>query len=363
MATTLETPAGTLATVPMGDPGHALDTFWQLLVRPAGSRRWYDRTSFGIATNGGLALAAEPAPGSSFLVGTRPANLLSYSAVAASSDVGLSWSARPPVPALADRTSSLALSGSGRGLALVARKRGQVVMALEGNETWVTIGTTASIASTVAARRCRIESLVSVAFAGDVPLVGAECGRPGSVGLFAEEKGSWIGVAAPLLPALSPCKTEVLALETGAEGSRMLVALGGTAAGCGSRLVSGFSRNGMADWSFSPPLVLPRGARIVSEGEWGGSSESGGSVDGGPGTFVLWSDGSLRPRLDFVTGPGGSWASLPVPLRTAAVALPPGGPPEALAVDRATLTVWEHRGGSWDEVQTMNVPIQFGSSG
>jgi len=69
-------------------------------------------------------------------------------------------------------------------------------------------------------------------------------------------------------------------------------------------------------------------------------------------------------RAATLAGPGGSWRRLPaLPCgRTVTLALPGGGGTDALAADGGTLTVWR-LGASWAKTQTVQVPIQYGSSG
>jgi hypothetical protein len=75
---------------------------------------------------------------------------------------------------------------------------------------------------------------------------------------------------------------------------------------------------------------------------------------------VVLTDG----RAETVTGPGAKWQALPtLPTGHAvAVALPAAGPAQALAADGGTLTVWQVSGSRWATVQTIKVPIQYGSS-
>ena len=71
-------------------------------------------------------------------------------------------------------------------------------------------------------------------------------------------------------------------------------------------------------------------------------------------------------RAETISGPGSSWRRLPaLPAgRTVTLALPAGGPAEALAADAGTLTAWQLAGnpGAWVKTQTIKVPIQYGSS-
>ena len=66
-----------------------------------------------------------------------------------------------------------------------------------------------------------------------------------------------------------------------------------------------------------------------------------------------------------LAGPDASWRALPpLPPGTATLAPGPGAGLDALAVHRTILTVWHLAPGSgaWAKTQTINVPIQFGSS-
>ncbi len=70
-------------------------------------------------------------------------------------------------------------------------------------------------------------------------------------------------------------------------------------------------------------------------------------------------------RGQTVAGPGAPWQALPVlPPGTATLAAGPAGALQALAVDRTTMTVWQLAPGSpaWAKAQSINVPIQLGSS-
>jgi len=70
-------------------------------------------------------------------------------------------------------------------------------------------------------------------------------------------------------------------------------------------------------------------------------------------------------RGQTVTGPGAPWRALPaLPPGTATLAPGPAGTLDALAIDRTTMTVWQLPPGSptWAKAQSINVPVQFGSS-
>jgi hypothetical protein len=63
-----------------------------------------------------------------------------------------------------------------------------------------------------------------------------------------------------------------------------------------------------------------------------------------------------------IAGPAAAWQ--PLPAGTATLAPGPAGGWDALAVHSTKLAVWQLAPGSgaWASAQTINVPIQFGSS-
>jgi hypothetical protein len=82
----------------------------------------------------------------------------------------------------------------------------------------------------------------------------------------------------------------------------------------------------------------------------------------GPGgsVWVLLGGG----RAETIDGPGGSWRALPtLPKGTATLAPGSGSSYDALAVAGSRLTVWRLAAGAWVQVQVINVPITYGSSG
>ena len=71
-------------------------------------------------------------------------------------------------------------------------------------------------------------------------------------------------------------------------------------------------------------------------------------------------------HAETVTPPAGSWRPLPaLPPGTATLAPGVKGGWDALAVHGSSLVVWQLApgGGRWAAAQTVNVPVQFGSSG
>ncbi|HEY1971423.1 MAG TPA: hypothetical protein VGH89_25945, partial [Pseudonocardia sp.] len=80
---------GTWVTLPMGHLDDPLNTFWQLLYRPAGSSHWTDQVeATAAATNSGLALAAT---GGRAVVAVRPSDRLVFSPLIDTTNGGQTW--------------------------------------------------------------------------------------------------------------------------------------------------------------------------------------------------------------------------------------------------------------------------------
>ena len=93
-------------------------------------------------------------------------------------------------------------------------------------------------------------------------------------------------------------------------------------------------------------------------------------LDGGMAFAVLSmldaGESAATISLTGAAASGPQWQMLPsVPTGTSVLAAGPDGATDALAVSGSTLTVWRLAPGqgAWSKVQTVNVPIQVGSSG
>jgi hypothetical protein len=137
----------------------------------------------------------------------------------------------------------------------------------------------------------------------------------------------------------------VLQLGTAANQTTALLALG---TGAHASLVTAWLTASGNSWTTSPPLTT------------GGHAVAATSLGPGQTAAVITagSRGALLAR--------GHWQLLPaLPPGTVALAPSADGTTDALAVHRATLTVWHLAGQqrSWTRAQTLSVPIQYGSSG
>jgi hypothetical protein len=343
LATSLVTATGVWAVAVMGGSAASHNDFWQLFVRPAGASAWRLATPPGVASNGGLVVAS---PGLGTVVaGFRPSQGLGYSPLATTHDNGAAWSPSILDAGLADVPGALAAApGTGRLLALLAD--GGLEMSGPGGTGWRPVASRRALAASAAAARCRLRGLTAAAFGpSGVPLVAGTCGRAGVAGIFGYAHGTWYP-AGPAVPAAYRHQAiTVLRLATTAGGTAALLAAG---SGPATRLLAVWPAAGR--WALSPPLAV------------GGATVTSASF-GPAGTVAIRLAGN---RGEALTGMAGPWRSLPaLPPGTATLAPGPVGGWDALAVHRATLTVWRlaPAARAWAAVQAIDVPIQYGSSG
>ncbi len=334
LATSVATAAGTWAVMVLGGSAAAHHGFWQLLTRPAGTRAWRLVTPPGVASNGGLAVA--PAGGRSAEAGFLPSQGRSFSPLAATADGGSRWSPGVLGAGLARLPGALAAApGTGRLLALLAGGTA---------ELWARLATLGSLARTAAGRRCGLTGLAAASFGpSNAPVLAGTCTHRATAGVFTLSGGTW-HLAGPALPASLGAPVRILAV-TPAGGAATAVLAAGT--GRNVMLLAAW-RHG-ARWALSPPLPLG-GAQVRS-------------VSAGPGgaTGIM-----LNGRAAVtVAGPGASWQWLPfLPPGSQTLAFGPGARVAALAAAGSTFTGWTWAPGSaaWAKVQTLHVPIQYGSS-
>ena len=365
LSTSLVTPQGTWAVTVMGGSAADENNFWQLFVRPAGATRWSLVTPEGVADNGGLVAAAGDEPGdeqrASLVVGFRPSQALAFSPLATSSDTGQHWTPGLLDADLADVPDAMAVAPSGQTLALLhdggIEEAASAAAATAGQ--WSRLTTLSALAASAPGRGCGLVAVNAVSFGpNNVPMAAGSCVRRGVAGVFADRGGAW-QAAGPVLPAgFGGDQVQVLGLARTAGGTAALLV-------AGTSLLAAWSDGGR--WTVSAPVAAagdepgdePRDEQGVRASGFG----PGGSV------WVLLGGG----RAQTIGGPGGSWQALPplpagtqvlVPAGTATLA-PGSGPSayDALAVAGSRLTVWRLAAGAWAQVQVINVPITYGSSG
>jgi hypothetical protein len=341
--TSLDTAAGTWAAVVMGGSAAQDNAFWELFIRRADGTGWKLVTPPGTADNGGLVLGGNAGP--ELVTGFRPSQDLTFSPLIQTSDSGQAWTSLNPLDAaLASTPDALAVQpGGGQLLALLAD--GTTEQAPSSGTTWTVLATRPALAATPPGQHCGLTAITAVSYtpAGN-PIMAGPCARPGTTGIFTDDGGTW-QAAGPVVPAaLAGRDITVRRLTRTAQGITALLTAG---TGPGASLLAAWSADG-SHWTLSP--ALPLQADGLASASFG---------PGGTTAIITTANRGLT-----ITA-GSSWQPLPpLPPGTATLAPGPGGTTQALAVDRGTLTIWQHTPGqaAWTKAQVLTVPIPYGSS-
>ena len=342
------TSSGAWVDVAMGDTSQTADTFWQLMVEPAGASRWALVTPPGFADNGGL-MSAQVGP--TFVAGFGASALLHFSPLSSTTNGGSAWTQGVVDQPLTPVPDALAGSVTGDVDALTGSRGTAVLSSTGALSNWHTVVTQKALAASVAGRRCGVTALSALSFVpGGGLLVGATCVDPGHVGMFATSTGGFSGVGPSLAPGEAKAATTVLRLRGWTGGVTALVEARSSA---GTVLLGTSSDGGGGKWSTPVALSLTATEEVAS---------SGISADGG--LVVLLTDGG-RQTAEELTASSASWTALPVPpTGTAAIALVSPAETDAVAVQGSQLHVFhlDAAQGDWQMVQVIKVPIQYGSS-
>lgn len=363
--TSLAAGGSTWVAAVMGGSRAENNAFWQLFVRSDTSNTWKLVTPPGVATNGGLVLAG--AGSQSVLAGFRPGVDLTFSALATTRDTGASWSPGGPLdPGLVKEPDALAVAPVGEQLvALVAG--GKAEESGNSGASWSALTSERSLAASTAGRSCGLTGLTAASYTpSGLPLLGGTCDHIGTAGIFSYSGGQW-QAAGPTLPAsLTGQRAAVLRLTRTASGSTAAgnVALLVAGVGKGENLVAAWSSGTQSSgthssgthWTVSAPVTVGSA----------GVRASGFGTDGA--AWVILADG----RAETISGPGSAWRALPsLPAGTETLAYGAAGALDAMAVGDgkagagSELTVLQlaSTATAWTREQTINVPIQYGSSG
>jgi hypothetical protein len=346
------TPAGSSVVIAMGHLNTPSDTFWELFLRPVGIASWVLHTPPGVASNGGLVLAASPS--GLLTVGFLSSAELRFSPVAQSMDRGDHWSPGELPSSLTSTPDALAVGPTGEALAVVAAS-GQSVLQSSGDlSTWKKFTSVNVLAR--AAPSCGVREVTAVAYnAAAQPLVGVNCARQGEVGILAAKASSnsastgWSDIG--------------LSLGAGSGGASVtrLVSTGVGVAGLaqvqvGKRVsVVAFWGNGSsAQWTGPTSFSVPPGWSIKATATGGGS---------GQGLAVLLGSGERR-RVKVVAGPGASWTTPPPVPRGATGVSTAGAEIDAFVVTGSHLAIWSwtEGAGGWRHSASITVPVPYGSS-
>jgi hypothetical protein len=346
---------GTWAVAAMGKLDDPVETFWQLFFRAQGSGKWTLVTPKGVADNGGLS-ATSTGAGTALTVGFQPSNLLKFSPLASTTDGGTQWSPGIVPAGLMTVPDALAGQGASPLLALVRRSGGQVLSGTSTGSSWSVLTSRSALRTTGAGTgACTVTALSAIAVTpSGMPLVGTSCSTGTRVGMFARVGSQW-RVIGPTVPGrLAHARTNVLRLtRTGTTVSALVSASNSS----GGNLVAMWQRG--SSWASSPALHLARTASVRSTAV-GASGDITVLVRGagaGPNS---------RTTLWQATGAGHLFTRLPTPpAGTSTVTQSADGVMDGMVVHGAGLTVYELAPGasSWQQTQTMIVPIAYGSSG
>ena len=343
LASSTVTASTTWATLAMGHLDDPLNTFWELLVLTGGPA-WQLATPPGVASNGGLAVAAQPG---SVLAGFGPSQDLQFSPLAHSADEGSSWDSGLLPAGLAPLPDAL-VEGTTDSLALLRTGGGAVVASTGDLSTWKPVTTARALARVPALSGCHITALTAVTLDGNGDaLVGASCARGGRAGLFAPASTGWVSVG-PGIPGVSGGTVQVVRLDQTPAGTAALVSAG---TGATARLFGMWSTNGLRTWTVSDGR--PLGGALLSTGV----TPTGGFV------IATGGDGAA-PAASVITPTAVQWQALPPPPSgTTTVAATPAGGFDAMVPVQSTLSVYGLSGQGWGRVQKLPVDIQYGSSG
>jgi hypothetical protein len=263
------------------------------------------------------------------------------------STAGKTWSQGGLTKALVPVPSAVTLGSNGRALALVSDS-GQQVLTRSGNLTdWKMLVTERAVAATQAGKSCGVASLDAVAFdQSNEALVGASCRRPDTPGVFVDSDSGWHLADIPVSNGLIDDSFAVARLST--SSALFLAGHEKTAS-----LVAAWEPSTDQPWVLSPPLRLGATDHLVASGNGPGATQ-----------FVVIRNKD-RLRAAIIAGPGTAWRQLSnMPQGTQTIAVGTDGHLEALAVNDTKLIVWQLGMGklSWSKVQSITVPIVFGSS-
>jgi hypothetical protein len=345
MGASTTTPTGSSVLFAMGhlhDPGN---TFWELFLRPAGSSSWVLRTPPGVASNGGLVVAASPS--GPLTVGFLTSELLKFSPVAQSVDGGATWSPGELPFALTAAPDALAVAATGEVLALVDQGDQRVLQTSGDVSTWRTLTTTRAL--TQAATSCGVQAVTAVAYnPSGQPLLGLSCSHRGQVGILA---GTGTSTWHDIGPSLGSGAASVNRLVSTPDGVAVLAQV---QSGTRASVVAFWGDGSTAQWAGSATLSIPAGWSVKATATGGGS---------GQGFAVLLGSGEAR-RVEVVAGPDASWVTLPPAPRGASAVSDVGTEVDTFVVAGSHLAVWAAGDGAagWSRSASMTVPVPYGSS-
>ena len=355
-AQALPGPGGTWATLAMGHFDDPLNTFGELFFRPGSASAdgggWTLTTPPGVASNGGIMVAADGAGG--LTAGFGVSLDLRFSPLADTTDAGATWSGGILPVALAAVPDALAASGPSQRLALAAAPpvgTGTVLASAGDLSTWSRLTSTAAVAA-AAGPGCALHRLsaVAVSAAGD-DLVAGDCAGGGRAAIFrigADGRPSTPVAIGPSLRAPTSGPVRVDRMVATATGVAVLVSTGSGGSGAPGRVYLASTSDGGATWTVSAPYVT-------------GRAVTSAAVTPSGGFAVLF--GGTAAAVAEPGAPGAPWRTVATPpVGTVVLAALPDGSIEALAPTDVQVDVHLLGPSGWRRVQQLAVPVPFGST-
>jgi hypothetical protein len=351
LSTSWTTSTGTWAIAPMGHLSDPLNTFWELLFRPDRASSWALVTPRGVADNGGLVATTGLDP--TVTVGFLPNQNLLFSPLARTSDNGTTWSPGLISDALVSAPDVLAGSNGGGAYALVISGGGRVLATTTSNiTTWRTLVTQRVLAKTPSGRSCDIGRLTALtADDSGHPLIGTTCSRGDMVGIFGIRKGRWELMGPHISGGSDSTISTVLRLLMTGSGVSSLLTIDDSGH---TNIVAAWRGGGSGPWKVSSNLAIHSSERIVST-----------AINQAGGFLVETTGPTGSTRLSEIASRAANWQTLPSPpVGTKVVVAGTDGAIDALSVNNSKLTDWELStpNGVWRRRQTIDVPIEYGSS-
>ncbi len=323
----------------MGYLDQPTNTFWQAFYRPKGSSRWILRTPPGVATNGGLVATVAGGLG---VLAFVPSQQLRYAPLATTTDGGAQYGAGLLPDDLASSPDALSVTAAGMAAAITPTD----VLSSPANLTgWHPIATTKALAATLPGRTCGLLSVTAVALVGQTVDLGADCGRPGDVGILASSGGAFRAIGPSLPATMRQDRVDVVRLvRDGTEISALLALTGGPTV----EYVAAWLPRESATWQLSPAMTLRGSLRSAS-------------VASGDG-FALLTSGTSGPQVAVIRPGASTWQMLPAPPIASATVAVDRSRIDVIAVNQARFIDYSLVGGRWSRSQVINVPILYGSS-
>jgi hypothetical protein len=171
------------------------------------------------------------------------------------------------------------------------------------------------------------------------------------VGIFEKTRGRWEFSGPHISGGSDSTISTVLRLVMTGSGVSSLLTIDDSGH---TNIVAAWRGDGSGPWTVSPDLAIHSSERIVST-----------AINQGGGFLVETARPTGSTRLSEIASPAADWQMLPSPpVRTKAVAAGPAGVVEALSVSNSKLTIWalSDPSDTWHKIQTVIVPIAYGSS-